>query len=460
MSRFRANLQEARARGAWRIGPRTAMPMGVPPGVSLPGVWGDPTGGAGGRGRGAGRAQPAIASHAGRVLRVFVGPAATRPVGDPPRSLDERRADVGRARARGAREELRVAHDPRQGAPRGGGHRAQAGQRRCGDATEVGAGGVVARRGSSASASARWRRSSAGTTTAARHDARRASSSSRRRTRCTSPRLPGSRRCFGSTQRRVNSPERRRVLRRTYRALMTRRPPRTKPVFEPRVRRRSAAPRRAGVRGETRVRVGNAPRSDHRTRARRLAEARATNAVGAWSPRFGRAPRRRRHGQRGGRRRRARRVRRAPPPPPRRRWRRRRRTGTTSGTSSPWRLLPRRRWRRRRPSRTRSARACAQSSTRCGGRRGRRARRARARAARRRRRANGRTEEALRSAADAEAAATQRPLARAEARERAREELRRPPWRPRGVRAARRAAALPRRAKAPPPRRPASRRRR
>ena len=34
------------------------------------------------------RAQPAIASHAGRVLRVFVGPAATRPVGDPPRSLD------------------------------------------------------------------------------------------------------------------------------------------------------------------------------------------------------------------------------------------------------------------------------------------------------------------------------------------------------------------------------------
>ena len=46
------------------------------------------------------RAQPAIASHAGRVLRVFVGPAATRPVGDPPRSLDERRADVGRARAR------------------------------------------------------------------------------------------------------------------------------------------------------------------------------------------------------------------------------------------------------------------------------------------------------------------------------------------------------------------------
>ena len=125
------------------------------------------------------RAQPAIASHAGRVLRVFVGPAATRPVGDPPRSLDERRADVGRARARGAREERRVAHDPRQGAPRGGGHRAQAGQRRCGDATEVGAGGVDSRDGGApqararaGGARARGRRRRRGTTRDARPRAR------------------------------------------------------------------------------------------------------------------------------------------------------------------------------------------------------------------------------------------------------------------------------------------------
>jgi hypothetical protein len=50
------------------------------------------------------RAQPAIASHAGRVGRVFVGPAATRPVRGP--STTARRADDRRriARERAERE--------------------------------------------------------------------------------------------------------------------------------------------------------------------------------------------------------------------------------------------------------------------------------------------------------------------------------------------------------------------
>ena len=62
---------------------RGPCPWTIPPGVSLPGVWetrrevradedAAPLA----------SAQPAIASHAGRVLRVFVGRAATRPVGD------------------------------------------------------------------------------------------------------------------------------------------------------------------------------------------------------------------------------------------------------------------------------------------------------------------------------------------------------------------------------------------
>ena len=52
MSRFRANLHSC-ARGAWRIGPRTAMPMDDTAGRVPPRRVGDPTGGAGGRGRGA-----------------------------------------------------------------------------------------------------------------------------------------------------------------------------------------------------------------------------------------------------------------------------------------------------------------------------------------------------------------------------------------------------------------------
>ena len=52
MSRFRANLHSC-ARGAWRIGPRTAMPMDDTAGRVPPRRVADPTGGASGRGRGA-----------------------------------------------------------------------------------------------------------------------------------------------------------------------------------------------------------------------------------------------------------------------------------------------------------------------------------------------------------------------------------------------------------------------
>ena len=85
MSRFRANLHSC-ARGAWRIGPRTAMPMDDTAGRVPPRRVGDPTGGAGGRGRGAapGPSRPSRPTPVGSCASSSVprrrAPSAAEPV--------------------------------------------------------------------------------------------------------------------------------------------------------------------------------------------------------------------------------------------------------------------------------------------------------------------------------------------------------------------------------------------
>ena len=221
-ARFRANRDDSCA-WCWRIGPRTAMQTDDTAGrVRLPRRVGDarrevraddP------RRADAGTPGPAghPDTHAGRVQTSSSVPRRRAPSGTlRDRSMSGGQTSVARERAERENLALAGAHDPRQGAPRGGGHRAQAGQRRCGDATEVGAGGCirasgVLRKRERALDHARARDDDA----RARHDARRRVLELEAENEVLSEdtRLAS---LLRQTQRRVNTSERRRVLRRTY----------------------------------------------------------------------------------------------------------------------------------------------------------------------------------------------------------------------------------------------------